>query len=441
MNHSGVVAAMDRANVDTDQIIPKQFLKRIERSGFGQYLFFDWRFQEDGSPNPSFELNLDRNKNASVLLARRNFGSGSSREHAVWSIEDYGIRCVIAPSYADIFYNNSFKNVGISLRDERPSIETMGRAAQRLIEISGEQVLPLEADISKAATRCFPKLQHQYGPLAEKIKTLGLQGADRLESLNFAIQEILSTDASDAPQRLGGEQSNLYDSLKWAADVKAHFDQGLERTLRELQIHRSAIASLPNSGYPGDLKTELAEDLSLLEEKLNHENFFNYSIDFNAALTRIAELVGKTAEKVGNSLGQKIKEAEQDLMRLPEWLELTPQEKNNLLADLEKFNKTHENNLAGLQALMNQGFALQDQVQDLKIRAQRAGQHRIQEKLKLEQEAVGNDGKGKISRSIKNRQQLTSLGELDALIKELQKLRNELAYAKEFELTFKLTDN
>ena len=110
LNHSGVVAAMDRANVDTDQIIPKQFLKRIERSGFGQYLFFDWRFQEDGSPNPSFELNLDRNKNASVLLARRNFGSGSSREHAVWSIEDYGIRCVIAPTYADIFYNNCFKN-------------------------------------------------------------------------------------------------------------------------------------------------------------------------------------------------------------------------------------------------------------------------------------------------------------------------------------------
>ena len=110
LKHTGVVAAMDRANVDTDQIIPKQFLKRIERSGFGQYLFFDWRFLEDGSPNPTFELNLARNKDASILLARRNFGSGSSREHAVWSIEDYGIRCVIAPSFADIFYNNCFKN-------------------------------------------------------------------------------------------------------------------------------------------------------------------------------------------------------------------------------------------------------------------------------------------------------------------------------------------
>ena len=107
---NGVAAAMDRANVDTDQIIPKQFLKRIERSGFGQFLFFDWRFLENGQPNPNFELNLPRNAQASILLARRNFGSGSSREHAVWAIEDFGIRAVIAPSFADIFYNNCFKN-------------------------------------------------------------------------------------------------------------------------------------------------------------------------------------------------------------------------------------------------------------------------------------------------------------------------------------------
>ncbi|MCE9548438.1 MAG: 3-isopropylmalate dehydratase small subunit [Planctomycetia bacterium] len=108
--HSGTVVAMDRANVDTDQIIPKQFLKRIERTGFGQFLFFDWRFLEDGSPNPEFELNQPLAAGASILLARRNFGSGSSREHAPWALDDYGIRVVIAPSFADIFYNNCFKN-------------------------------------------------------------------------------------------------------------------------------------------------------------------------------------------------------------------------------------------------------------------------------------------------------------------------------------------
>jgi 3-isopropylmalate/(R)-2-methylmalate dehydratase small subunit len=108
--HTGLVAAMDRANVDTDQIIPKQFLKRIERTGFGQFLFFDWRFNDDGSPNPQFELNQPRFAGASVLLARRNFGSGSSREHAPWALGDYGFRVVLAPSFADIFYNNCFKN-------------------------------------------------------------------------------------------------------------------------------------------------------------------------------------------------------------------------------------------------------------------------------------------------------------------------------------------
>ena len=101
---------MDRANVDTDQIIPKQFLKRIERTGFGQFLFFDWRFLDDGSDNPEFELNQPNVRGASILLARRNFGSGSSREHAVWALEDYGFRVVLAPSFADIFYNNCFKN-------------------------------------------------------------------------------------------------------------------------------------------------------------------------------------------------------------------------------------------------------------------------------------------------------------------------------------------
>ena len=110
IRHTGVVAAMDRANVDTDQIIPKQFLKRIERTGFGEFLFHDWRFLEDHSPNPDFELNQPNAAGASILLARQNFGSGSSREHAVWALADFGIRALIAPSYADIFYNNCFKN-------------------------------------------------------------------------------------------------------------------------------------------------------------------------------------------------------------------------------------------------------------------------------------------------------------------------------------------
>ena len=110
VKHKGVVAPINRVNVDTDQIIPKQFLKRIERTGFGQFLFNDWRFNDDGSPNADFVLNRPGYSGASVLVAGRNFGSGSSREHAPWALQDFGFRCVIAPSFADIFYNNCFQN-------------------------------------------------------------------------------------------------------------------------------------------------------------------------------------------------------------------------------------------------------------------------------------------------------------------------------------------
>jgi 3-isopropylmalate/(R)-2-methylmalate dehydratase small subunit len=108
--HTGLVVAMDRANVDTDQIIPKQFLKRIERTGFGEFLFWDWARNEDGTLNPDFELNRPGASGASVLLARENFGCGSSREHAPWALEDWGFRVIVAPSFADIFYNNCTKN-------------------------------------------------------------------------------------------------------------------------------------------------------------------------------------------------------------------------------------------------------------------------------------------------------------------------------------------
>ena len=116
---------MDRANVDTDQIIPKQFLKRIERTGFGQFLFNDWRFLEDGTLNPQFELNRPEAEGATVLLARRNFGCGSSREHAPWALADYGFRCIIAPTFADIFYSNCFSNGILPIRLSEKDVEEL----------------------------------------------------------------------------------------------------------------------------------------------------------------------------------------------------------------------------------------------------------------------------------------------------------------------------
>ncbi|MBY8909587.1 3-isopropylmalate dehydratase small subunit [Salinicoccus roseus] len=129
--HEGKVFPLNRSNVDTDQIIPKQFLKRVERTGFGQFVFHNWRFDDDGNPKQDFELDSPRYKDASVLIAGENFGCGSSREHAPWALLDFGFKVIIAPSFADIFYNNAFKNGIILIKaDESQMDEWMEQAKE-----------------------------------------------------------------------------------------------------------------------------------------------------------------------------------------------------------------------------------------------------------------------------------------------------------------------
>ncbi|MCS7275896.1 MAG: 3-isopropylmalate dehydratase small subunit [Dehalococcoidia bacterium] len=132
--HTGIVAPLDRSNVDTDQIMPKQFLKRIERTGFGEFVFYDWRFLPDGSPNPEFELNRPGYRGATILVTGRNFGCGSSREHAVWGLKEYGFRAIIAPSFADIFFSNCIQNGVLPARVEE---EVVRRIIARALEEPG----------------------------------------------------------------------------------------------------------------------------------------------------------------------------------------------------------------------------------------------------------------------------------------------------------------
>ena len=127
----GIVAPLDRANVDTDQIIPKQFLKRIERTGFGEFAFFDWRYLEDGVPNPDFILNQDKYRDASILVGGGNFGSGSSREHAPWALMEMGFRVIIAPSFADIFRNNCMQNGLLPVILDSSEVDTVMARALR----------------------------------------------------------------------------------------------------------------------------------------------------------------------------------------------------------------------------------------------------------------------------------------------------------------------
>ncbi|WP_139461291.1 3-isopropylmalate dehydratase small subunit [Aeromonas veronii] len=153
--HNGIVVPLDSANVDTDAIIPKQFLQKVNRIGFGKHLFHDWRFLDDAGqqPNPEFVLNQPQFAGASILLARENFGCGSSREHAPWALADYGFKTIIAPSFADIFYGNAINNGMVPVRLKEEEVDALFQlvAAQPGIEIE----VDLEANKVRAASLCF----------------------------------------------------------------------------------------------------------------------------------------------------------------------------------------------------------------------------------------------------------------------------------------------
>ncbi|MGH9774549.1 MAG: 3-isopropylmalate dehydratase small subunit [Candidatus Acidiferrales bacterium] len=154
--HSGLVAPLDRVNVDTDQMVPKQFCKALTRQGFGRVLFYDWRYLPGEKPNPEFVLNFPRYRGASILLARANFGCGSSREHAPWGILDYGFRVVLAPSFADIFYNNSFKNGLLPVKLSNEQMDELFRRAENSAGFS------LSVDLETQTVSGDPGIRYEF---------------------------------------------------------------------------------------------------------------------------------------------------------------------------------------------------------------------------------------------------------------------------------------
>lgn len=169
--HGGRIAPLDRVNVDTDQIIPKQFLKRIEKTGFGQFLFYDWRFGADGKKNPDFVLHEPRYDGATILVAGKNFGCGSSREHAVWALADFGFRAVISSSFADIFANNSTKNGFLTVKLTEDEVATVMKRAQ---EIDNYEIT---VDLEKCEVRDAEGFCAKF-PVDEFVRHCLLNGLD-----------------------------------------------------------------------------------------------------------------------------------------------------------------------------------------------------------------------------------------------------------------------
>ncbi len=190
VRHTGRVAALPRVNVDTDQIVPKQFLKGVERTGFGPSLFYDWRYRSDGSPDPAFELNRPQAAGASVLLAAANFGCGSSREHAVWALQQYGFRAVIASSFADIFFANCCQNGLLAVRLDADAIADLfaryARAAGRYDLSVDLEAMTVKDDASFAAT--FTMDPYRRDMLLRGLDEIGLtlSAEDRITAFERA---------------------------------------------------------------------------------------------------------------------------------------------------------------------------------------------------------------------------------------------------------------
>ena len=331
--------------------------------------------------------------------------------------------------------NNSFKTIGVALRDERPSNETLVRAADRLSELAGEMTIPLEQEISKAAAKYFPRFQHDYGSLAEKLGGLGLAGVDRVRTLTQDLADVLFTDASDAPQRLGAEESALYANLVWAQAVKRALDNGLDTTIREIQSHRREIEALPDTGVPGELRRDVAADLALVAERLAQEDIYRHVADFNSQLTELKGRVRDAVATLQDQQKQRLKDGADDLRRLPEWSELSQEECNNADNRLTALELAVTNDLAGLKKLLARDFDINTTIDDLKRWIQRLGQERIREREVEEQNKKPKPETAKLEETVSVPAALTSASEIDALIRQLTALRARVGLYSEVEVT------
>ena len=300
----------------------------------------------------------------------------------------------------------------------------------------GDIVIPLEQEISKAAVKHFPRFQHDYGSLGEKLGGLGLAGGDRVRMMNQELADVMFTDASDAPQRLGAETSALSDNLKWALEVKRALDNGLDGTLRELQSHRQDIEALPDTGVPGELRNELSEDLSALSERLKTEDFFKHSADFSSLLTHVKGRVREAVISLSDQQKLRIKEGAEELQRVPEWGELTQEERGSAIGQLDGLELTASHDLAGLRKLLARDYDISSTIDELRRSIQRQGQERIRQRIEDERAEKGKKGPAKFEQAISVPTKMTTAADLDALILKLNEIKAQLALYDEIEVSF-----
>jgi hypothetical protein len=324
--------------------------------------------------------------------------------------------------------NNTFKMVGVSLRDDRPSNEVLARAAERLTELGGDIVVPLEEEISKAAQKVLTALQHRLSSLPEKLDSRELPGSDTLADLGRQIKDLLLSDGSEAPQRFGAEQSPLFDGLRWAIAAQVAFDQGIGDTIKTIRTHQEAIGALPATGAPGELRQAVQEELEALSQALAAKVFFRHHADLSTRLTALRAHVAEAVRTMTKDQADDLKTSAQDLALLPEWPEFTAEEQDSTLTQLQSLIAPVSEDIDGLKKLVARQFDIAATLAAVRKRLTDEGRRRRLEREREEAKTreKEDDSKPKSSRTrrpVTLPARITNEAELDALIHLLEELR------------------
>ena len=315
--------------------------------------------------------------------------------------------------------NNSFNKVGVALRDSRPSAEALMRASDRLLDLTGESFVPVEGDIAKGVIKHFPVFQRDYAALATRLENLDLPGADRAETIQDSITEILRGDASDATTWLGGEQSPLYEDLLWARSVHRAFKNGIDTVIADLQTHSDEIAGLPDFGVTGKLLADTSQTRTEADDFVRRTDFYSLMPDLQNRLQALQIAVEKAVTTLNEEQTALLQSEATAIQSLPDWNRIGLDDQLRLSGRLDKLQPQAPLSLAGLKKLLGHQYAISTELERVRAEARELG------KPKPPQEGDKPQPVEEVVLSFPT--ELVSEAGADLLIAELEKLKARLA--------------
>jgi len=257
---------------------------------------------------------------------------------------------------------NNFNKIGIALREGKPPPEMKFQASKRLLDLTGEEVMPLEEDISKSVMKHFPDYQQQYASLKVQLASLGLQGSDRVQAMLEGISEVIKGDASDATFRLGAADCSLYEDLSWARDVKKAFDNKIDVIIETANKLINEIPILPDVEDFADIKSDTGESRNQLKEYISHDDFFKFVTKMNAQIQAIDTVIAQKTSAIIEKQKGYIKREKEKIFKNPSWNELSEEDRSRLADILDRLTVEASRDLKGLQKLINEKFHIDSQL-------------------------------------------------------------------------------